>query len=90
MIDSMIASMYRRPVDGSGRCVIPKELTQHIFNVEDGEKYYVDFYFIDDAIIIKKSEPSCVFCNSHDVNMSTYKEKTICAECLKELKNYKE
>lgn len=87
MIDLiMIPSMNRRPVDGSGRCVLPKELTQSIFHVVDGEKYYVDFYFIDDAIIIKKSEPSCVFCSKHVTNTSPFKGKTICSECMKELK----
>lgn len=81
----MIDSLITRPVDKNNRCALPKDLTRAIFHVEDGESFCVKFYHEDDAIIIKKAEPSCVFCNNHDANILQYKGKTICSECLKEI-----
>ncbi len=72
-----------RKVDELGRVVLPIELrkTMHIAN-RDPIEIFVD----EDKIILKKYEPDCVFCGSAD-NVSFYKGKLICKECLEDLKN---
>ena len=41
--------------------------------------------FVDDtSIILRKYEPSCVFCNGND-DVKQFKGKNVCAACRKEL-----
>ena len=50
-----------RKVDELGRVVIPKELRKTLDIAEkDGMEIYVD----GNAIILKKYEPSCIFCGN--------------------------
>lgn len=71
-----------RKVDELGRVVIPKELRKTLDIAEkDGMEIYVD----GNAIILKKYEPSCIFCgNAADVFI--FKGRNICPNCLEELK----
>ena len=71
-----------RKVDELGRIVLPVELRRTLNIAErDALEIYVD----DDRIILKKYEPSCIFCgNSKDV--VSFKGKNICPACLNELK----
>lgn len=70
-----------RDVDELGRFVIPIELrrTLHI-SAKDKLEIYVE----DDRIILKKYMPSCSFC-SNAADITVYKGKNICRECLSEL-----
>lgn len=71
-----------RKVDELGRIVLPIELRRTL-NIE--ERDALEIYVDDDRIILKKYEPSCIFCgNSKDVVM--FKGKNICPACLNELK----
>ncbi|SDC47812.1 MULTISPECIES: AbrB/MazE/SpoVT family DNA-binding domain-containing protein [unclassified Candidatus Frackibacter] len=71
-----------RKVDDLGRVVIPVELrrTLHI-ETKDPLEIYVD----DDKIIFKKYEPACVFCGNAGETIE-FKGKTICSECLDNMK----
>lgn len=72
-----------RKLDEMGRLVLPKEL-RITFNLK--EKDAVEIFVEEKEIILRKYEPSCLFCgNAKDI--STYKEKKICINCLNELKN---
>lgn len=66
-----------RKVDELGRVVLPAELRRTL-NIEerDGMEIYVD----GDRIILRKYEPSCVFCRDGR-NVETFKGKNICADC---------
>ena len=45
----------------------------------------LEIFTEDNMIILKKYEPACIFCGeSRDV--SDYKGKKICAECMEEVK----
>jgi len=52
--------------------------------IKDALEIYVD----KDQIILKKYEPACIFCgNARDI--TNYKGKNICNECLEELSKEK-
>lgn len=70
-----------RKLDELGRIVIPKELRKK-FDIK--EKDGLEIYVEDDKIILKKYEPSCIFCQNAD-NIIEYKGKNICPECAKEI-----
>ena len=70
-----------RKVDELGRIVLPIELrrTMNIY-VKDALEIYVD----GDQIVLKKYEPSCIFCgNAKDI--IHYKGKNVCSACAHEL-----
>ncbi len=72
-----------RKVDDLGRIVLPVELRRTMdIDVRDPLEIYVD----TDRIILKKYNPACVFCgNAKDVTF--YKDKMICRECISEIKD---
>ncbi|MGI6665578.1 MAG: AbrB/MazE/SpoVT family DNA-binding domain-containing protein [Christensenellaceae bacterium] len=67
-----------RPVDSLGRIVLPIEL-RRIMGIEckDSIEIFVD----DQYIMLKKYQPSCIFCNSMD-DIIHYKNKLVCKECV--------
>ena len=66
-----------RKVDELGRIVIPKELRRKYgIETKDGLEIYVE----DDRIILKKYEPSCIFCQNSD-DLIDYHGRNICPEC---------
>jgi len=72
-----------RKIDELGRIVLPIEIrnTMDIKN-GDGLEIYVD----ENKIILKKYEPACVFCGNAD-NVTYYKGKLICIDCIETLKH---
>ena len=70
-----------RKVDELGRIVLPIELRRTMgIDVKDA----LDIYVEGDTIMLRKYEPSCVFCgNAKDVK--NFKGKNICQECLAEM-----
>jgi transcriptional pleiotropic regulator of transition state genes len=71
-----------RKVDELGRVVLPIELRR---TLEIGEKDALEIYVDGEHIILKKYQPSCIFCNDAK-NVENYKGKNICATCLSELR----
>ncbi len=67
-----------RKVDELGRIVIPIELRRTLdINIKDSLEIYVDGNFV----LLKKYEPACIFCgNAKDI--TSFKGKNICPECL--------
>jgi len=49
------------------------------------EKDPIEIFVDNESIILKKYEPSCIFCNEAK-NVVEYKGKNICSECMGELK----
>lgn len=78
----MKATGIVRKVDELGRVVLPIELRR---TLDIGERDALEIYVDDDAVILKKYAPTCVFCNDTR-GVVTYKGKTICAACMRELK----
>ena len=71
-----------RPVDPLGRVVIPIELRRTLgISTDDSLEVFVK----DDYIMLKKYEPTCIFCGSSE-DVKDVKGKMICSECIRELK----
>lgn len=71
-----------RKVDELGRIVLPVELRRSFdLEIKDSIEIYTD----DDKIILKKFHHDCIFCGKED-NLVNFKGKTICPECIKNLK----
>ena len=72
-----------RKVDELGRIVLPIELRRTLdIDIKDSLEIYVD----DSKIILKKYEPTCIFCGEGN-NTINYSDKNICKDCLEKLKN---
>ena len=72
-----------RKVDELGRIVLPIELRRTMgIDVKDSLEIYVD----GDSIILRKYEPSCIFCgNAKDIQ--TIHGKNVCSNCIAEMKS---
>ena len=69
---------HARKVDELGRIVLPIELRRAL---GIAEKDILEIYQEGSTIVLKKYEPSCIFCGS-DKNVSEFKNKMVCADCL--------
>lgn len=70
-----------RKVDELGRIVLPIELRRTMdIGVGDSLEIYVDA----SSVILRKYEPSCVFCGDAG-DVLTYKGKIVCRACLQEM-----
>lgn len=81
----MIIMIYTnfREIDKAGRLVISKDIRNHL-NINPGDTLHIEAD--DDKIIIRKAESKCVFCNSVQ-NLSAFKDKHICKDCLDAIKH---
>ena len=70
-----------RKVDELGRIVLPIELRR---TLDIAERDPLEIYVDGSSIILKKHESACVFCGSTK-DITVFKEKNVCAACLKEL-----
>ena len=70
-----------RRVDELGRVVIPIELRR---TMSIAEKDALEIYVDSDRIILRKYEPACVFCGNAD-EVTNFKGKNVCKECLKSM-----
>lgn len=70
-----------RKVDELGRIVLPIELRRVMdIQIKDSLEIMTE----DDRIILKKYEPSCVFCSSKE-HLEEFKGRCICKKCREEL-----
>ena len=79
--DIMKSTGIVRKVDELGRMVLPIELRR---TLDIAEKDPLEIYVSEDSIILKKYQPSCVFCDSAK-NIVNYKGKNVCSACIKAL-----
>lgn len=72
-----------RKVDELGRIVLPIELRR---TLDIAEKDSLEIYVDKDAIILRKYQPACIFCdNAKDILI--FRGKNICPECMEALVN---
>ena len=71
-----------RNVDGLGRFVIPKEMREQL---EIKTKDRISIYMEGEKIILQKNQDSCLFCGNEE-NLTEYKDKMICNECVEKIK----
>ncbi|MBF8983665.1 AbrB/MazE/SpoVT family DNA-binding domain-containing protein [Lutibacter sp. B2] len=78
----MKATGIVRKVDELGRVVIPIELRR---TLGIKEKDALEIYVTSDQIILKKYEPACIFCGQAK-DITVFKGKNICPDCIQEMK----
>lgn len=74
-----------RKVDKLGRIVLPMEMRRNLGLSQSDE---LEIYTEQDKIILKKYQRGCVFCSNSE-NLVDYKNKTVCTECLADLRGSK-
>lgn len=72
-----------RKVDELGRIVLPIELRR---TLDIAERDELEIYLDDDKVVLKKYEPSCIFCGS-SCGLVTYHGRNICMECIENMSN---
>lgn len=78
----MKATGIIRKVDELGRIVVPIELRKKLnINIKDEVEIYVE----RSSIVIKKYDPSCVFCGKTS-DLEEFEDKLICKKCLEKIK----
>ncbi len=71
-----------RKVDELGRIVLPIELRRTLdIDVRDPLEIYIEG---NDTIILKKYQPTCVFCGE-STSIHSFKGKNVCENCAKAL-----
>ena len=70
-----------RKVDELGRIVLPIELRR---TLDIAERDELEIYLDDDKVVLKKYEPSCIFCGSGR-SLIAYCRKNVCSDCIKKL-----
>ena len=70
-----------RKVDELGRIVLPIELRR---TMDIAEKDAIEIYVDGASIILRKYEPTCIFCGDAKTVIN-YRGKNICPNCLKEM-----
>lgn len=79
----MKATGIVRKVDELGRIVLPIELRR---SLDIAEKDALEIYVDGEKVILKKYEPSCLFCGQAK-NIVNFKGKNVCNKCLDEMRN---
>jgi len=70
-----------RKVDELGRIVLPIELRR---TLDIAEKDSLEIYTDGTSIVLKKYQPSCVFCDeSKDIR--AFRGKNVCTKCVQQL-----
>ena len=72
-----------RKVDELGRIVLPIELRR---TLDIAERDELEIYLDDDKVILKKYEPSCIFCGS-SCGLVSYQGRNVCMECIENMSN---
>lgn len=72
-----------RRVDELGRIVLPIELRR---TLDIAERDELEIYLDDDKVVLKKYEPSCIFCGS-SCGLVSYHGRNVCMECIENMSN---
>lgn len=72
----------KNEVDSLGRFVIPIKYRRKM-NIKAGDE--LDVIFQQETLILKKANPTCVFCNSTD-DLTSFEEKMVCCHCIEKIK----
>lgn len=67
-----------RKIDELGRIVMPAEIRQ---TMGIGVRDTLEIYTEGDSIVLRKYQPSCVFCSNAE-DLTDFAGKPICRQCL--------
>ena len=71
-----------RKVDELGRIVLPIELRR---TLDIAEKDCLEIYMDGASIVLKKYQPSCIFCDEAK-DITLFRGKNVCSKCIRELR----
>ena len=71
-----------RKVDELGRIVLPIEMRRVL---DIAERDPLEIYVDGDSVILKKYQPSCIFCDGLS-GLVEYKGRNVCSSCIRKLK----
>ena len=71
-----------RKVDELGRIVLPIEMRR---TLDIAEKDALEIYVDGDNIILRKYQPTCIFCDNAK-NVINFKRKNVCPDCIAKLR----
>ena len=71
-----------RAVDKMGRVVIPKEIRRQLKVENDVDSF--EIYMDDDKVILKKYQPTCIFCDSLAGSVG-FGGDNVCKDCIEKL-----
>lgn len=71
-----------RQLDTLGRIVLPIELRR---TLDIDAKDMLEIFVEGETVVLRKYEPNCHFCSGTEA-LSSFRDKLICRNCLKELK----
>jgi len=71
-----------RKVDELGRIVLPIELRR---TLDIAERDELEIYLDDDKVVLKKYEPSCIFCGS-SCGLVSYHGRNVCMERIENIR----
>ena len=74
-----------RKVDELGRIVLPIELRR---TLDIAERDELEIYLDEDKVILKKYEPSCIFCGESE-EILPFNGYMVCLDCIDKLTNKK-
>ena len=83
MVDHVKSTGIVRKVDELGRIVLPIELRR---TLDIAERDELEIYLDDDKVVLKKYEPSCIFCGS-SCGLVTYHGRNVCMDCIENMSN---
>ena len=72
-----------RKVDELGRIVLPIEMRRTL-GIE--EKDSLEIYVEGDSVILRKYQPTCIFCESTK-SLVSLRGKNVCPDCIEKLSN---
>ena len=72
-----------RKVDELGRIVLPSEMRR---TLDIAEKDALEIYVDGESIILRKYQPTCIFCDNAR-GVISFKGKNVCPDCLAKLKS---
>ena len=76
-----------RQLDSAGRIVIPKEYREMLGAENSSDKF--EIFLQDDQIILKKFQPTCIFCNNFAFSIE-YEGQVVCENCIEKMKKMAE
>lgn len=72
-----------RKVDELGRIVLPIELRR---TLDISEKDPLEIYIDGSAIVLKKYQPACIFCDDAK-GITLFRGKNVCRKCIQAIQN---
>lgn len=78
----MKATGFVKRIDELGRIVIPKDIRKAL-GVQNLDS--LEFFMDDGSVVLKKFGETCSLCSNTE-ELSEFKGKFVCSECIKELR----